>query len=109
MAETEALRGIKIVFCDEENNGFVILGGVAFETKSAWNSAWESIPQAGDGWDDKDALCADKLNDNQDHVDERPITASTAERLLGKPIATLIAEGRATTIFTPGQLPTKHA
>jgi hypothetical protein len=108
MAETEPLRGIKIVFCDEENNGFVILGGVAFETKSAWNSAWESIPQASDGWDNKDALCADKLDDNLDHVDERPITSATAERLLGKPIATLIEEGRAATCFALGQLITRR-
>ena len=94
---------IKLVFCDIENNGFLTLGGAAFDTKAAWERAWQSIPRAMDGWDNKDALCADKLDHNLDQVDERPITAAVAERLLGKPIATLVAEGRAATSFTNGQ------
>jgi hypothetical protein len=99
---SETINGliIKLVFCDEENNGFVTLGGAGFDTKQEWEHAWSSIPRAIDGWDNKDALCADKLDHNLDQVDERPITAAVAERLLGKPIAALIEEGRASTIFT---------
>jgi len=37
-------------------------------------------------------------------IDEKRITAETAERLLGRPLAELIAEGRAKTPFTMGQL-----
>lgn len=90
---------IKLVFCDQENNGFVTLGGAVFDTKLAWERAWASIPRAMDGWDNQDALCAGKLDHNHDQVDERPITAAVAEQLLGKPMATLIAQGRAVVSF----------
>jgi hypothetical protein len=93
MAEGVKSWCIKLVFCDQENNGFVMLGGLVFDTKTAWERAWASIPRAQHGWGNQDALCANKL-DAFDQVDERPITAGIAVRMLGKPLATLIKEGR---------------
>lgn len=104
MTETEKkFWCLQITFCDEDNNGFVTLGGAGFETKAEWEAAWNDIPEAPGGWNNPDNLCVDKLDLDGDHVLERPITAAIAEHLLGKPITTLIDDGRANTCFTWGE------
>ncbi|WP_304526804.1 hypothetical protein [Halomonas sp. I5-271120] len=95
---------IAITFCDEENNGFVTLGGAAWNDQDEWNRQWSAIPASPCGSDDPSMLVADKIDESDDRVDERFITADTAEQLLGRPLDELIAEGRAKTPLTLGQL-----
>lgn len=95
---------LQVTFCDEENNGFVTLGGAGWKTKAEWEAAWSQIPEAPAGWDNPDNLCVDKLDLNGDHVSERPVTANVIESLLGRPIKTLIDEARAKTLYTWGQV-----
>jgi hypothetical protein len=80
---------IAITFCDDANNRFVTLGGAGFLTEEAWELAWNSIPTA-----DTDPIhcIADKLNENGDIVEDRPVSRETVETLLGKPIQQLIEE-----------------
>ncbi len=95
---------IAITFCDEQNNGFVTLGGAGWHDQDEWDRQWDAIPESPLGADDPAMLIADKIDDSDDRVGERFITAETAERLLDKPLADLIAEGRANTTFTVGQM-----
>lgn len=95
---------IAITFADEENNGFVTLGGAGWETQAEWEQHWQDIFVAPMGDADPANLIVDKLDQDGDMIDEKRITAGTAERLLGRPLAELIAEGRAKTPFTMGQL-----
>lgn len=94
---------LQVTFCDQEKNGFVTLGGAAWENEAEWQAAWNGIQEAAGGWDNPDCLCVDKLDPDGDIIMERPITAKTAEILLRKPIDALIAEGRANTCFTMAQ------
>lgn len=80
---------IAINFCDEERNRFVELGGAAWETQQERDSSWDSIPVASD---DSARCIADKLDENDDIVEDRSVSAETVESLLGKPISQLIAE-----------------
>jgi len=95
---------IAITFGDEENNGFVTLGGAGWESQVEWESQWSAMPVSEKGNADPAMLIADKLDVDGDLIDEKRITAETAERLLGRPLNELIAEGRAKTCFTMGQL-----
>jgi len=95
---------IAITFCDEENNGFVNLGGAGWDKPDEWHRQWEAIPASPLGKDDPAMLMADKLNAAGEIDGEKFITAETAEILLGKSIGVLISEGRANTAFTLGQL-----
>lgn len=104
MKSEKPLWAIAITFCDEQNNGFVTLGGAGWHDQAEWERQWAAIPESPVGADDPALLVADKLDDSDDRVDERFITAETAERLLGRPLVDLIAEGRANTAFTLGQL-----
>ncbi|HBO8163347.1 hypothetical protein FA101_20665 [Pseudomonas aeruginosa] len=91
---------IAITFADEENNGFVTLGGAGWESQTEWESQWAQLPESPLGEQDPANLIADKLDQDGDRIDEKFITAETAEYLLGRPLAELIAEGRANTPFT---------
>ena len=91
---------IAITLADEENNGFVTLGGAGWQSQAEWESRWAQVPVSPFGDKDPANLIADKLDQDGDRVDEKFITAETAEYLLGRPLAELIAEGRANTPFT---------
>ena len=95
---------IAITFADEENNGFVTLGGAGWESQAEWDAGWAQVPVSPLGDQDPANLIADKLDQEGDQVDEKFITAETAEYLLGRPLAELIAEGRANTSFTLRQV-----
>jgi hypothetical protein len=86
---------IQIVFCDQENNQFVILGGIGVESALTLQARWDDIEASPLGENDPSCLIADKMDGNCDFTDDRYITARTAERLLGKPLSELIEEGRA--------------
>lgn len=90
---------IQIIFCDEKNHGFVTLGSVGWQTQEDWEFVWGSLPCAPHGWSSHDHLCAEQLSPGGGHVNELPITADIAERLLGKPINALIDEARANSVF----------
>lgn len=104
MKSEELMWGIAITFCDAEKNGFVTLGSAGWYDREEWSRQWAAVPGAPLGADDPAMLMADKIDDSGDLVDDRFITAETAERLLGKPLAELVAEGRANTAFTFGQV-----
>lgn len=94
---------IAFVFCDQENNGFVTLGGAGWESEKEWDLQWQDIYSSPLGADDPAMLVADKLDQDGEQVDEKFVRAETVERLLGRPLAELIAEGRETTVFTYGE------
>lgn len=95
---------IAITFADEENNGFVSLGGAGWADEAEWEAQWENMPVSPLGDEDPANLIADKLDHDGDLIDEKRITAETAEHYFGRPLAELIAEGRANTTFTLGQM-----
>lgn len=95
---------IAVTFCDVEMNGFVTLGGAGLYDQDEWNRQWAAIPVSELGAEDPSLLVADKIDADGERVDERFITAETAEALFKRPLAELIAEGRANTAFTVGQL-----
>lgn len=104
MSEEQSSWAIAITFCDEENQGFVTLGGAAWHDKDEWDRQWSSIPEASPGRGEDSMIVADKVDDSHDLVDDKPITRATVEMLLGRPVDELIAEGRERTAFTMGQL-----
>lgn len=104
MQSEKPMWAIAITLCDAEKNGFVTLGGAGWHDRDEWNRQWAAIPESPLGADDPAMLTADKIDDADDRVDERFITAETAERLLGRPLVELVAEGRANTAFTLDQL-----
>lgn len=108
MKSEEPMWTVAITFCDVEQNGFVTLGGAGWQDRDEWSRQWAAIPASSLGADDPAMLMADKIDDSDDRVEERFITAETAERLLGRPIAELISEGRANTTFTLGQVLERH-
>ncbi|HEK1753045.1 hypothetical protein I5F46_29675 [Pseudomonas aeruginosa] len=94
---------IAITFVDEENNGFVTLGGAGWESQAEWEAQWARVPVSPLGDQEPTKLILDKLDRDGDRIDEKLITAETAECLLGRPLAELIAEGRDRTPFTVRQ------
>jgi hypothetical protein len=82
---------ISLVFFDERSGEVVDIGGAGFLTEAEFAEAWANVPEfAG-----KTNYQADKLDAQGDIVGERSIDVVTCERLTGKPITTLILEGRA--------------
>jgi hypothetical protein len=89
--QQECVGYIHLVFFDDIIGEIVTLGGAGFVTKNEDDSAWANI-QAFSG---ESSFMADRLDANFDIVDDKPVSAETCERLMGKPIARLIADGRA--------------
>lgn len=82
---------IQLVFFDDTTGEAVTLGGAGFLTKDEDDAAWANVSTfAGES-----SFMADRLDANRDIVDEKAVSAETCELLTGKPIQTLIAEGRA--------------
>lgn len=82
---------IQLVFFDDTTRETVTLGGAGFLTTTEADAAWVNVPAfAGES-----SFMADRLDTNRDIVDNKAVSAETCEHLTGKPIQTLIAEGRA--------------
>lgn len=82
---------IELQFVDSCSNQIVSIGGAGFKTEDELAAAWADIPPfPGDT-----AFVADRLDAECDITDDKPISAETCEALMGRPIAELIAEGRA--------------
>ncbi|NVZ68215.1 hypothetical protein [Pseudomonas costantinii] len=86
------------------NNAFVTLGGAGWETQGEWEFQWQYIYSSPLGSEDPAMVVADKLDQDGERVDEKFVRAETVESLLDRPLAELIAEGRAKTPFTLGEL-----
>lgn len=81
---------IQLTFFDDITGEAVTLGGAGFVNKKEDDTAWANVP----AFPGQSRFMADRLDANRDIVDDKPISAETCERLMGKPIAQLIAEGR---------------
>ena len=90
-AEKKCVGYIQLMFFDNIMNEIVTLGGAGFITKKEDAAAWDNIPT----FSGESSFMADHLDASRDIVDSKLVSATTCERLTGKPIAKLIAEGRA--------------
>lgn len=89
--EEKCVGYISLVFFDGMSGEVVTIGGAGFLTDAESDTAWANVPTfAG-----LSNFQADRLDAQSDIVDEKTIDVVTCERLMGKPITTLIAEGRA--------------
>lgn len=95
MEAEKAAWCIAITFADPVSKVFVTLGGAGWASRAERDQEWAKIPASPFNPKHPDNLFADKLDRNGDRLEERPITVSTVEALLGKPLDVLIAEGRA--------------
>lgn len=82
---------IQLVFFDDATGEVVTVGGAAFFSVEEDKAAWNNIK----AFDGESSFQADRLDSRRDIYDERRVSAQTCEALTGKPIATLIAQGRA--------------
>lgn len=82
---------IELQFFDGSKNQVVSLGGAGFRTTEEGDAAWANIPV----FPGETAFMADRLDTDENIVEEKPIGAEICEQLLGRSIAVLIAEGRA--------------
>lgn len=90
-AEEKCAGYIQLVFFDDTTNETVTLGGAGFLTKKEHDAAWANIP----AFSGESSFMADRMDADRDIMDDKPVSAETCERLTGKPIAQLIADGRA--------------
>jgi len=93
MSKTDEKRVgyISLVFFDDLSGEAVNLGGAGFLKEAEFSATWADVNEfAG-----KTNYQADKLDAQGDIVGEKSIDVVTCERLTGKPITTLILEGRA--------------
>jgi len=84
-------HSIAITYRDDENNTFLELGGASWGTEQERDSAWDSIPEASN---DSARCIADKLDEDDDIVDDRIVSRETVESLFGRSISELIEEAR---------------
>lgn len=89
--EEKCVGFIQLQFFDQTTDQVVSLGGAGFLTKTEDDAAWANIPV----FQGETAFMADRLDGIRDIVDEKPVSAETCEKLMGRPIANLINEGRA--------------
>jgi len=89
--EPDPVGFIQLLFFDEATGEVVTLGGAGFISTEEDEAAWNNIK----AFDGKSSFQADRLDAKRDIYDERCVSAQSCETLTGKPIATLIAQGRA--------------
>lgn len=81
--------GLRVTFCDSENNQFLSLGGAAWRTKRERDANFAAIPPARTA-----TLFIVDLENDEGIADDRMVTKETAEALLGRPVSQLIEEAR---------------
>lgn len=89
---------LRLVFADDRMNGVTTIGGAGWHSKEEQVAAWEAISGLPAG--SNSAFLVDLLDENGDILDDKPVSAEVCEALMGKPIATLIEEGRKNTCYT---------
>ena len=82
---------ISLVYFDDALGESVTIGGAGFLTEQAFREAWANVPEFGG----PSSFQADHLDSQGDIVNEKTVSPVTCEALTGKPITTLIIEGRA--------------
>lgn len=90
-ATTEPVGYIGISYFDFAAGEAFYIGGAGFLEASERQKAWSSVRETFD----KTNFCVELLNSKGDVLEAKFVDASTCERFLGKPIATLVATGRA--------------
>lgn len=93
---TEQIHSIRLIFADDQ--GVTPIGGAAWLTKEDQAKAWAALPKLHEQHDT--SFFAELLDVDDDVLEDMPVSAETCERLMSKPIAELIAEGRAKTAYT---------
>lgn len=96
------LFAIALTMCDQAMNGFTEIGGAAWLTEAEQRAAWADIPALPAG--SASMFSADLKDPDGDILEEKLVSAETCEQLMGKPIAKLIEEGRASTCYTLGDM-----
>jgi hypothetical protein len=95
------MEGIRITYADRKHNGFVTLGGAAWETAEEAVAEWEKLrPYQARR---TTVFLADRMT-AEGMTENYYLTGKTVEILLGEPIRKLIAKGRQNTCFTVRQL-----
>lgn len=94
----EKLYSIRLIFADDQKGGVTPIGGAAWLTQDEQMKAWGAVPKLHEAHDT--SFFAELLDVDDDVLDDMPVSAQTCERLMGKPIAELIAAGRAKTAYT---------
>lgn len=89
--EEKCVGYISLVFFDDRCGEVVNIGGAGFVTEAEFEEAWTNVPT----FTGKSNFQADRLDAQRDIVDEKTVDVVTCEKLTGKAITTLIAEGRA--------------
>jgi hypothetical protein len=82
---------IGLVFFDDKSGEAVAIGGAGFITAEEFEEAWTNVPT----FSGPSSFMADRMDHQGDIVDDKTVDVVTCEKLMGKPITTLIAEGRA--------------
>lgn len=82
---------IQLVFFDDKSNEVITIGGAGFLTEPELDEAWNNLPT----FNGKSSFQADRMDAQGDIVDEKTVDVATCEKLMSKPITTLIVEGRA--------------
>lgn len=85
----DAAGMLVLTFCDHANDRFVDLAAWRFDTAAEIEAAWRSVPVAADDT----AFLLDRHGPDG-CTDNRSVDAAWIERRTGRPIATLIADGR---------------
>jgi len=81
---------IQLVFFDEKLNEVITIGGAGFRSATDLAMAWSNLSV----FNGKSSFQADLLDAQGDIMDDKVVDVVTCEILMGKPITTLIAEGR---------------
>ena len=82
---------IDLIFFDEIANEAISIGGAGFLTEQEFSKAWANLSlHTGHS-----SFQAEHLDCDGDILEDKTISAQTCEALTGKPITTLIIEGRA--------------
>lgn len=77
MSKSQSAGYIQLQYFDKATNTIIPIGGAGFESPEEVEAAWANIPNAGEGAD----FMADRLDDQQDIVDDKPVTAEICEQL----------------------------
>lgn len=95
---TEKIHSIRLIFADDQMQGVTPIGGAAWLTQEEQAKAWSAVPKLREQHDT--SFFAELLDTDDDVLEDMPVSAEACERLMGKPIAELIAAGRAKTDYT---------
>ena len=91
MNQEQCVGFIQLTFFDDVSGEAVTMGGAGFVTVQEVDAAWANVAP----FDGESSFMADRLDAERDIIDDRTVSAETYEALMGKPIAELIANGRA--------------